>query len=42
MARLLGKMCLESEAIDGGENIKVEIPPIRAGILWGQKLFYLS
>jgi len=33
MARLLTKMCLESEVIDGGKNLKVEIPPTRADIL---------
>ncbi|XP_060577710.1 phenylalanine--tRNA ligase beta subunit-like, partial [Ruditapes philippinarum] len=33
MARLLTKMYLESEVIDGGKNIRVEVPPTRADIL---------
>ncbi|XP_052760475.1 phenylalanine--tRNA ligase beta subunit-like [Mya arenaria] len=33
MARLLSKMCMESEAINGGKNVKVEIPPTRRDVL---------
>ena len=29
-------MCLKSESIDGGKNVKVEIPPTRAGILFSK------
>lgn len=33
MARLLTKMYLESEVVDGGKNLTVEIPPTRADVL---------
>ncbi|XP_059141902.1 phenylalanine--tRNA ligase beta subunit-like [Physella acuta] len=33
MARLLTKMCLESEVLPGGDTLKVVIPPTRADIL---------
>ena len=33
MAKYLTRMCLQSEVVDGGKNVKVEVPPIRAGIL---------
>ena len=33
VADLLTRMCLESEVIDGGKNVRVEIPPTRADIL---------
>lgn len=33
MARLLTKMCLESEVLDDGKHLKVEVPPTRADIL---------
>lgn len=33
MARLLTKMCLESEALADGDSIEVEVPPTRADIL---------
>ncbi|GFS09107.1 phenylalanine--tRNA ligase beta subunit [Elysia marginata] len=33
MARLLTKMCLESEALPDGDSIEVEVPPTRADIL---------
>lgn len=32
MARLLTKMCLESEVVDS-ETLKVEVPPTRADVL---------
>ena len=31
VARLLTKMCLHSEVIEGGISVKIEIPPTRAG-----------
>ena len=34
VADLLTRMCLQSEVTDGGKNVKVEIPPTRADILW--------
>lgn len=33
MARLLTRMCLKSEAIDGGRSLKVEVPPTRADVM---------
>ncbi|XP_041378257.1 phenylalanine--tRNA ligase beta subunit-like [Gigantopelta aegis] len=33
MAALLSKMCLESEVVDGGQNIRVEIPPNRHDVI---------
>ncbi|KAH3828625.1 hypothetical protein DPMN_130607 [Dreissena polymorpha] len=33
MAKLLSRMGMESEAINGGQNVKVEVPPTRADIL---------
>ena len=32
IAKLLTRMCLRSEVIDGGKSIKIEIPPTRAGM----------
>ena len=32
IAKLLTRMCLRSEVIDGGQSIKIEIPPTRAGM----------
>lgn len=34
VADLLTRMCLQSEVIDAGKNVKVEIPPTRADILY--------
>lgn len=34
VADLLTRMCLQSEVIDDGKNVKVEIPPTRADILY--------
>ena len=31
VASLLTRMCLKSEVVDDGENVKVEIPPTRSG-----------
>ncbi|XP_052286915.1 phenylalanine--tRNA ligase beta subunit-like [Dreissena polymorpha] len=33
MAKLLSRMGMESEAINGGKNVKVEVPPTRADVL---------
>ena len=33
IAKLLTRMCLKSEVVEGGKCVKVEIPPTRAG-LW--------
>lgn len=33
MAKLLTRMCLKSESVDGGKNVKVEVPPTRADVL---------
>nr|XP_006815108.1 PREDICTED: phenylalanine--tRNA ligase beta subunit-like [Saccoglossus kowalevskii] len=33
LARLLTRMCLKSEVIDNGENIKVEVPPTRHDVI---------
>ena len=33
MATRLSRMCLESEVIDKGKSLRVEIPPTRADIL---------
>lgn len=35
MARLLTKMYLESEVLDDGKNLRVEVPPTRADVLHG-------
>lgn len=35
MARLLTKMYLESEVLDAGKNLRVEVPPTRADVLHG-------
>ena len=32
IAKLLTKMCLRSQVIEGGKSIKIEIPPTRAGM----------
>ena len=34
VADLLTRMCLQSEVIDGGKSVRVEIPPTRADILY--------
>ena len=35
IAKLLTKMCLRSQVIEGGKSIKIEIPPTRAGMCVG-------
>ncbi|CAI8007637.1 Phenylalanine--tRNA ligase beta subunit [Geodia barretti] len=35
IAKLLTKMCLRSQVIEGGKSIKIEIPPTRADVLHG-------
>ena len=32
IAKLLTRMCLRSEVMEGGKSIKIEIPPSRAGM----------
>ena len=31
IAKLLTRMCLKSEVVEGGKKVKIEIPPTRAG-----------
>lgn len=31
VAKLLTRMCLKSEVVEGGKSVKIEIPPTRAG-----------
>jgi phenylalanyl-tRNA synthetase beta chain len=35
IAKLLTKMCLRSQVIEGGKSVKIEIPPTRADVLHG-------